>query len=95
MRYFIQFSYFGKAYHGWQNQPNAITVQEVMEKAFSTLLRDNISLVGAGRTDAGVHAQDMFAHFDVEDSLDCSDLANRLNSFLQEDIAIAQIKKVK
>ncbi|MBT8238043.1 MAG: tRNA pseudouridine(38-40) synthase TruA [Croceitalea sp.] len=95
MRYFIQFSYFGKAYHGWQNQPNAITVQEVMEKAFSTLLRDNISLVGAGRTDAGVHAQDMFAHFDVEDSLDCSDLANRLNSFLPEDIAIAQIKKVK
>ena len=66
MRYFIQFSYFGKAYHGWQNQPNAITVQEVLEKALSTLLREKIEVVGAGRTDAGVHARQMFAHFDFE-----------------------------
>ncbi len=56
MRYFIELSYNGKAYHGWQNQPNVITVQEVIEKALSTLLNDKIPIVGAGRTDTGVHA---------------------------------------
>ena len=64
MRYFIELSYNGKAYHGWQNQPNAISVQEVVEDALSKLLQTKIDVVGAGRTDAGVHAEQLFAHFD-------------------------------
>ena len=91
MRYFIQFSYFGKAYHGWQNQPNAITVQEVLEKALSTLLRQKIEVVGAGRTDTGVHAKEMFAHFDFDIIEDTEELVYRLNAFLPEDIAVQQI----
>ena len=94
LRFFIQFSYLGKAYHGWQNQPNAITVQEVLENAMSKLLRQNIALVGAGRTDTGVHAKEMFAHFDVADELDTDDLVYRLNSFLPKDIAVQNVKKV-
>ena len=91
MRYFVQFSYNGKAYHGWQNQPNAITVQQVLEKAFSTLLRTEVSLMGAGRTDAGVHAKQMFAHFDLEEIDTSVDLVFKLNSFLPEDIAVQNV----
>lgn len=91
MRYFIQFSYFGKAYHGWQNQPNAITVQEVLEKALSTLLRQKLSVVGAGRTDTGVHAKEMFAHFDFDEIGDREELVYRLNAFLPEDISVQGI----
>lgn len=94
MRYFIQFSYFGKSYHGWQNQPNAITVQEVLEGALSTLLRQKMEVVGAGRTDTGVHAKQMFAHFDFDDELDKNELVFRLNSFLPEDIAVQHIFKM-
>ena len=94
MRYFVQFSYFGKAYHGWQNQPNAITVQEVLEKALSTLLRKKVEVVGAGRTDAGVHAKQMFGHFDVEPISDIDDLVYRLNAFLPDDVAIQGIYPV-
>jgi len=94
LRYFIQFSYFGKAYHGWQNQPNAITVQEVLEKALSTLLREKMEVVGAGRTDAGVHARQMFAHFDFEPISDMDDLVYRLNAFLPNDVAIQGIYPV-
>nr|WP_299174609.1 tRNA pseudouridine(38-40) synthase TruA [uncultured Allomuricauda sp.] len=95
MRYFIQFSYFGKAYHGWQNQPNAITVQEVLEKALSTLVRKEIDLVGAGRTDAGVHAKEMYAHFDSDDFENSEELTYRLNAFLPEDITVQKITPVK
>ena len=91
MRYFIQFSYFGKAYHGWQNQPNAITVQEVLEKALSTLLRTKVEVVGAGRTDAGVHAKQMFCHLDVDAISDIDELVYRLNAFLPDDIAVQAI----
>lgn len=94
MRYFIQFSYFGKAYHGWQNQPNAITVQEVLENALSVLLSEKIELVGAGRTDAGVHAREMYAHFDFKAITDKIDLIYRLNSFLPGDIAVTNIHAV-
>ena len=94
LRYFIQFSYFGKAYHGWQNQPNAITVQEVLEKALSTLLRKKVEVVGAGRTDAGVHARQMFAHFDFDSFPDIEDLVYRLNAFLPDDVAIQGIHPV-
>jgi len=94
LRYFIAFSYFGKSYHGWQNQPNAITVQEVLEDALSKLLRASIALVGAGRTDAGVHAKEMFAHFDFENEMDLLDLTFRINAFLPEDVAVKEIVQV-
>jgi len=94
LRYFLSFSYNGAAYHGWQIQPNAISVQEVLEKALSTLLRSTIEVVGAGRTDTGVHARQMYAHFDTLQSFDSSKLVFRLNSFLPKDIAIKDIKKV-
>ena len=95
MRYFVAFSYNGTAYHGWQNQPNAITVQEVLEKALSTLLREQIHVVGAGRTDAGVHAKQMYAHFDSDQRLDFGNLVFRMNSFLPDDIAIQGFKTAK
>lgn len=94
MRYFIQLSYNGKDFHGWQNQPNAITVQEVIEDALSKLLRESITIVGAGRTDAGVHAQEMIAHFETNQTLN-DNLIYKLNSFLPKTIAIQSIKAVK
>ena len=94
MRYFIEFAYNGTHYHGWQSQPNATTVQETLTKAISTLLRQPIELVGAGRTDAGVHAKQMYAHFDYELSLDKANLVQKMNSFLPDDIVVYQILSV-
>ncbi|GMN07422.1 tRNA pseudouridine(38-40) synthase TruA [Croceitalea sp. MTPC5] len=94
MRYFIRFSYFGKTYHGWQNQPNAITVQQVLEEGLTLLLRSKISMVGAGRTDAGVHAKEMFAHFEHGFVQDITDLTHRLNNYLPPDIAVTSIFSV-
>ncbi|GAA3571318.1 tRNA pseudouridine(38-40) synthase TruA [Snuella lapsa] len=91
MRYFIELSYNGKAYHGWQNQPKSISVQEVIEKALTTLLREEIAIVGAGRTDAGVHALQMYAHFDTEVSFNADQLIYKLNSFLPKDIVIYDV----
>ena len=93
MRYFIELAYNGKNYHGWQVQPDAITVQEKINKAISTVLREKISIVGAGRTDAGVHASQMFAHFDTDKKLD-NNFAFRLNSILPDDIVIFSTKLV-
>lgn len=95
MRFFIEFSYNGKAYHGWQNQPDAITVQEVLEKALSTMLKAEISVMGAGRTDTGVHASQMFAHFDYDTEINARDLVYKLNSFLPKDIAVINVFEVK
>lgn len=95
MRYFAELAYFGKAYHGWQNQPDAITVQECVEKALFTLFQENISITGAGRTDAGVHARQMFAHFDTEKEFDAENLVYKLNSILPKDIALEQIFRVR
>lgn len=95
LRYFIQLSYNGKAYHGWQNQPTDISVQEVIEKALSTILKEKTAIVGAGRTDTGVHAQQMYAHFDSEISFNEANIVFKLNSFLPKDIAIHDIFKVK
>ena len=67
-RYFIHLAYNGACYNGWQTQPNLPTVQETLEKALSTLLRQPIAVVGCGRTDTGVHASDFYAHFDVQES---------------------------
>ncbi|MBJ6369713.1 tRNA pseudouridine(38-40) synthase TruA [Snuella sedimenti] len=94
MRYFIELSYNGSAYHGWQNQPKSISVQEVIEKALSTLLREEIAIVGAGRTDAGVHALQMYAHFDTEVRFESRQLVYKLNAFLPKDIVIHDIFNV-
>jgi tRNA pseudouridine38-40 synthase len=93
LRFFIELSYNGKAYHGWQNQPDAITVQEVLEKALSTLLNKDVAVVGAGRTDAGVHALQLFAHFDFNGTFP-EHFVFKLNSFLPDDIAIISIFEV-
>ena len=94
MRYFVRFSYLGKAYHGWQKQPNAITVQQTMEDCFSTLLRTQVELVAAGRTDTGVHAAEMFAHFEMDMDIDTEEIVGRLNAFLPDDIALQSIINV-
>lgn len=94
MRYFLELSYFGKAYHGWQRQPNAITVQQVVEEALSTLMRRPMPILGAGRTDAGVHAQQLFAHFLLDQPLKETELCYRLNALLPPDIAVKRIFKV-
>lgn len=94
MRYFIELSYNGKAYHGWQKQPNAISVQQVLEDSLSKLLRQPISVTGAGRTDTEVHARQLFAHFDAEIELEKEQLKYKLNSFLPKDIAVSDFYRV-
>jgi len=98
MRYFITFSYDGGRYHGWQIQPNGVSVQEKLEWALSTLLREQISVTGAGRTDAGVHARMMVAHFDTlnieHGTLNCEQLAYKLNRLLPQDIAVQKVERV-
>lgn len=93
-RFFITLSYNGKNYHGWQIQPNGSSVQETIEKALSTILRSEISIVGAGRTDTGVHAKKMIAHFDTDVEINTTELPRRLNCFLPSDIAIQKIEPV-
>ncbi|KRO70378.1 MAG: pseudouridine synthase [Cryomorphaceae bacterium BACL11 MAG-121128-bin16] len=95
MRFFIELSYKGTNYHGWQEQPNANTVQAEINRALSTILNTNIEVIGAGRTDTGVHANQMFAHFDCDIDFDIQNLMFKLNSFLASDIAIKDIFKVK
>lgn len=95
MRYFIEFAYKGTNYHGWQLQPDAISVQEVLTKATNLILKDSFELVGAGRTDAGVHAAQMFAHFDSEVLIDFKEIVRKLNSYLPDDISVFRIFPVK
>ena len=98
MRYFITLSYDGTSYHGWQIQPNGNSVQQTLQECLSTLLRKDIEVVGAGRTDAGVHARMMVAHFDYHPdegtTLDCRQLAYRLNKILPQDIAVQKVEQV-
>ena len=94
MRYFITFSYDGTRYHGWQIQPKGDSVQERLEWALSTLLRREVNVTGAGRTDAGVHARVMVAHFDFEEAIDCQQLCYKLNRLLPFDIAVQAVKQV-
>lgn len=94
MRYFIEISYQGKKYHGWQSQPDANSVQEEINKAISVVLQEEIIVLGAGRTDTGVHAEQMFAHFDTENELDMN-YVFKFNSVLPEDIVIHTLEKVK
>lgn len=94
-RYFLYFSYKGTNYHGWQKQNNAHTVQAELEKALYTILREEIPVTGAGRTDAGVHAKYMVAHFDFSDRIDDKDkFVGRLNRVLPADIAVTKIIEV-
>lgn len=93
-RYFIELAFDGTAYHGWQIQPNAVTVQELLDRALSTLLRQRIGTVGCGRTDTGVHARQLYAHFDVDGT--CAqrppeELVYNLNALLPNDIAAKRI----
>ena len=94
MRYFIELSYKGTFFHGWQIQPNAVSVQETLEKALSLILREKIGVVGAGRTDAGVHAKHIVAHFETEKEFDLEKMIFKLNSVLPETVAIKRIYKV-
>jgi len=95
MRYFIYFSYNGTGYHGWQIQPNGISVQEVLTNALRTFLREETEVLAAGRTDTGVHAKQMVAHFDSErEDLTADETVRRLNSILPKDIAVDKLVAV-
>lgn len=93
MRRFIELSYRGTRFHGWQRQPNAISVQQTLEEALSRVLRRDISVTGAGRTDTGVHARCMYAHFDTDGFLPVSDdrLSSALNTMCGPDIAVRRV----
>lgn len=90
-RYFIQLAYNGSNYHGWQVQPNAITVQEVLAKAISVLTRVETEVIGAGRTDTGVHASFFVAHFETLEPIDHDYLCRKLGVFLPTDISVQTI----
>ena len=90
MRYFIELSYNGKTYHGWQIQPDVSSVQEKLNNALSTIFQQKIQVVGAGRTDTGVHAEQMFAHFDFDKDLKV-DVVFKLNSILPNDISVCNV----
>ncbi|MBR1547363.1 MAG: tRNA pseudouridine synthase A, partial [Prevotella sp.] len=94
MRYFIWLSYDGSRYHGWQIQPNGNSVQAELQRGLSLLLKHDVDVVGAGRTDAGVHARQMAAHFDSDVDFSTRDLAYKLNRLLPHDIAIDRIEPV-
>ena len=79
MRYFLIISYCGSKYHGWQRQPNSLSIQETLEEAISIILKQKILLVAAGRTDAGVHAINMYAHFDANINVE---IESKLSSLL-------------
>lgn len=93
-RFFITFSYDGTCYHGWQIQPNGNSVQAELQKALSVLLREDVQVVGAGRTDAGVHARMMVAHMDTAKIFDTANLVYKLNRMLPRDISVSDIRPV-
>ncbi|WP_394907701.1 tRNA pseudouridine(38-40) synthase TruA [uncultured Mesonia sp.] len=94
MRYFIELAYNGTAYFGWQRQPNVISVQEVLEDKLQIALQNYTPVVGAGRTDAGVHAKQLFAHFDYDETLNATEFCYKMNTLLPKDIAISQLFEV-
>jgi tRNA pseudouridine38-40 synthase len=95
MRYFFEVTYDGSNYNGWQNQANALGVQQVIEDTLSKLLRQKISIVGSGRTDTGVHCVQQFFHTDIQAEIKKQEFLQRLNSFLPKDIAIRDVLPVK
>jgi len=95
-RYFLQCSFFGKAYIGWQKQPGQSSIQRCLDQALSTVMQDNIEVMGAGRTDTGVHAEYFIAHFNTHHNLqDIPNLIYKLNTVLAQDIAVQDIFEVK
>jgi tRNA pseudouridine38-40 synthase len=94
-RYFFEVSYLGTPYNGWQSQNNATGVQQIVEKALSTVLRETIEVVASGRTDTGVHCVQQFFHADINAAFERQKLIVQLNSFFPRDIAIKSIRKVK
>lgn len=94
-RYFIYLGYDGTRYHGWQIQPNGISVQQTLMEALVTFLRKEVEVTGAGRTDAGVHARMMAAHFDWETPLDTEMVSEKLNRILPPDISVYEVREVK
>lgn len=94
MRIFLWLSFDGTAYHGWQIQPNGMSVQEKVQQCLSTLLSQPIAVTGAGRTDAGVHARTMVCHFDIDKELDADRLCYRLNRILPRDISCGRAEHV-
>lgn len=95
MRYFFEISYNGTHYHGWQNQKNAVGVQQVVEDCMSKVFRQPIKIVGSGRTDTGVHCVQQFFHADIENEFDTATYLQKLNSILPRDIAIHAVHRVK
>ncbi len=93
-RYFLELAYKGTKYHGWQIQKNALSVQEVVEKALALILRSPTPTLGSGRTDTGVHASQQFIHFETLEDLDPKDFIKKLNSVLPKDIAVYTLRKV-
>lgn len=93
-RYFLQLAYRGAPYHGWQTQPGAESVQSVLERALTMVLRRDTPIVGAGRTDAGVNASMMTAHFDAPAPVDKPALLRAVNSIVGKDIAVSHIHDV-
>lgn len=94
-RYFMNLAYLGRDFHGWQRQPNAISVQEALEDALSTVTRKEVAVVGAGRTDAGVNATAMIAHFDLSDPIaDPAMLVRTVNAIVGPAIALRWIREV-
>lgn len=88
MRYFADIEFDGTAYSGWQIQPHSPSVQQTLEEALALFLRQKVDVTGAGRTDAGVHAAQMIAHFDLEECQDCEWIKHKLNGILPPDIAV-------
>ncbi len=95
MRYFIQLSYDGGDYNGWQTQPNSLGVQQVVDEAFSTLLGKEVSCLGSGRTDAGVHARVQIVHLDAELNYSADEFVYRINALLPQAIAVHWVRPVK
>ncbi|WP_215225158.1 tRNA pseudouridine(38-40) synthase TruA [Echinicola shivajiensis] len=94
-RYFLEVAYKGTHYHGWQVQPNAVTVQEEIDKALATILRSKVDTMGSGRTDTGVHGKQQYLHFDFEEILDKRTFLKKVNAVLPKDISIYDLREVK
>ena len=95
MRYFLQISYLGTHYHGWQRQNNAISIQYAIEEALTQVLRQSITIFGSSRTDRGVHAKEQYAHVDLEYPVDLHQLRYQINALLPPSIAITDIRGVQ
>lgn len=95
MRFFLELSYNGESFHGWQRQLNASSVQQTVEDALSTILGKKIEITGAGRTDAGVHAREMFAHLDVEEDVNLDKVLKSANLMVGKNIALKRFIPVK